>query len=280
MKAFLIARFGRFFVLCLAVLLAGCPGAGTTGGGAGKSGAGGHGGASDDLASKIGDYMPPLDRGKLEIAPPKGWDWANPGGDVLVAFKPKDAELNSLPRILLAAADSDSVGIDDVGPDNVEAFVRQISNSLPEPKPKEPVRAVSLGKHHFARYITFGKRRNQVVAQQTVTTVVGGRVYTLRLEVYQHQFEKYQAALSAVAMSMKSAGQNPVEAETPGAKGPPAAEPAAGSSPDKAKPDQPTEKPAAEPGKEEPAAKEEPVKKEPAEEKPAKEKSADPKPTE
>ena len=52
-------------------------------------------GTSDELASKIGEYMPPLDGGKLEVAAPKGWDWANPGGEVLVAFKPKDAELNT-----------------------------------------------------------------------------------------------------------------------------------------------------------------------------------------
>lgn len=236
MRTCVVGKVGSLLVLSFALLLCGCPSAGTTGGG--KSGAGGKG-SGDDLTSKIGEYMPPLDGGKLEIAAPKGWDWANPGGDVLVAFKPKDAELNSLPRVLLSVAESDSLGIDDVTPDNVEAFVRQVSDSLPAPKPKEPVRAVSLGKHHFARYLTFGKRRNQVVAQQTVKTVVGGRAYTLRLEVYQHQFEEHQWALSAVAMSMKFAAE---EAE--------AALPEAATSAEKAEPDQPAEKPAEGPDEE------------------------------
>ncbi|HPM81308.1 MAG TPA: hypothetical protein PLF81_11445 [Candidatus Anammoximicrobium sp.] len=245
MRRWAIGKVGGLFVLGMALTLGGCSGAGTTGGGAGGSGAGGAKGSSDDLASKIGDYMPPLDGGRLEIAPPKGWEWANPGGGVLVAFKPKGAELNSLPRILVSVADSDSVGIDNVAADNVEAFARQVADSLPEPKPKEPVRAVSLGKHQFARYITFGKRRNQVVAQQTVTTAVGGRVYTLRLEVYQHQFDKYQAALSAVAMSMKFPGGDAAQATEPAAEEPPAAE-AAGKSKEEAESDQPTAKTAKE----------------------------------
>ncbi len=241
MKTCVVGNLGSLIVLGLALLLNGCPGPGTTGGG-GKSAAGGKG-SGDELSSKIGEYMPPLDGGKLEIAAPKGWDWANPGGDVLVAFKPKDAEINSLPRVLLSVAESDSVGIHDVTPENVNAFVKQVSDSLPEPKPKEPVRAVTLGKHHFARYVTFGKRRNQVVAQQTLQTAVGGRAYTLRLEVYQHQFEKYQWAVSAVAASMKFAAEG-AEAELPEAT--PATE--------KAEPDQPAEKPAEGPD-EEPAEK-------------------------
>ena len=252
MKTCVVGEVGSLLVLSVALLLGGCPGAGTTGGSAGRSGAGAGGsGSADDPAGKIGEYMPPLDGGKLEVAAPKGWDWANPGGDVLVAFKPKDAELNSLPRVLLSVAESDSVGIDDVTPDNVEAFARQLSDSLPEPKPKEPVRAVNLGEHHFARYVTFGKRRNQVVAQQTLMTVVGGRVYTLRLEVYQHQFDKYQAALSTVAASMKFAGDVAADAAAP-AEEPPAAEPASKPT-EEAKPDQPAEKAAKEPA-EKPAA--------------------------
>lgn len=241
---------GGLLVLAVALLMAGCPGAGTTGGGAGKGGADAGGkGSADDLASKIGDYMPPLDGGKLEIAAPKGWDWANPGGGVLVAFKPKEAEINSLPRVLLSVADSDVAGIDNVTAENVEAFVRQVSDSLEDPKPKEPVRAVTFGKHHFARYLTFGKRRNQVVVMQSLKTISGGRVYTLRLEAYQHQFDKYKNVLSVIALSMKFAGEGPAEKPAPEAKEPPAAEP--GEKPPKeARPEQPAEeKPAAEAAK-------------------------------
>lgn len=258
-----VGKVGSLFVVSVALLLVGCPGAGTTGGG-GTSGAGGKS-SSDDLTSKIGDYLPPLDGGKLEIAAPKGWDWANPGGGVLVAFKPKDAEINSLPRVLLSVEES-AAGIDEVTPDNVEAFVRQVSESLSEPKPKEPVRAVQLGKHHFARYVTFAKRRNQVVAQQTLKTVAGGRAYTLRLEAYHHTLDKYQAAVSVAAMSMKFAGEDAGQAAAPAATEPEAAKPEAeepesgkpeSSKPDVVKPEakEPPAEPADEAAKDEKPAK-------------------------
>jgi hypothetical protein len=48
-----------------------------------------------------------------------------------------------------------------------------------------------------------GKRRGQVVVQQVLKTVVGGRTYSLQLEVYQPQFDQYKATLSAIAASMK-----------------------------------------------------------------------------
>lgn len=194
----------------LVVFVAGCSGNSPTG----TAGAGGIK-TSDDPVSKIGEYMPPLDGGKLEIAAPKGWDWANPGGGTLVAFKPKDAEINALPRVLLSVEDSEFPGIDDVTPSNVEDFVRLIGDSVADQKPKEPVRAVTVGGRQFARYLLLGKRRNQVVAQRFLTTVAGGRVYTLRLEAYQAQFDKVKAMLDVIAASMKFAGDGEAAAATP-----------------------------------------------------------------
>ena len=125
----------------LILFMAGCSGSDP----AGDTGADAGGKKADDaLASKIGDYMPPLDGGRLEIAAPKGWDWANPGGGVLVAFKPKGAEINALPRVLLSVADSDFPGIDDVTASNAEDFVRQVAASIADQKPKESARACTL----------------------------------------------------------------------------------------------------------------------------------------
>ena len=214
-------RLAGLMMVGVVVVAAGCPGTGPTGSG-GSPGSGGTK-SGDDPASKIGEYMPPLDGGKLEIAAPKGWDWANPGGDVLVAFKPKDAELNALPRVLLSVADSEFPGIDDVTPDNVDTFVRLVADSLADQKPKESARSLAVGKHHFARYMLLGKRRNQVVVQQFLTTVAGGRVYTLRLEVNQPQYDKYKTFLSVIAASMKFAGEAAApsaEPEKPAAEAP------------------------------------------------------------
>lgn len=226
------------------VFLSGCSGNGPTG----QSGPDAGGTKSgEDLARKIGDYMPPLDGGKLEIAAPKGWDWANPGGGALVAFKPKEAEINALPRVLLSVADSEFPGIDDVTSSNVADFVRLIAESVADQKPKEPASAVTAGRRQFARYLVLGKRRNQVVAQVSLATVAEGRVYTLRLEVYLAQFDKYESVLNVIAASMRFAGDEEAAA--------PAVAPA--KEPSEIEPSE-IEKPAA------PAPEEPPLEKEPA----------------
>jgi hypothetical protein len=45
-----------------------------------------------------------------------------------------------------------------------------------------------------------------VVARQTLKTVAGDRLYTIRLDVYAPQFSKYEQAAFAVAASMKFSG--------------------------------------------------------------------------
>ena len=201
LRGSLCVRAASLWLLGGMFLAAGCSG----GGSADKSGAAASGGAkpSDVLAEKLGDYMPPLDQGRLEIAAPKGWNWANPGGGVLVAFKPQDAEVNALPRVLLTVEDSPFLELDDVTSANVEELVSLVADSLGEAKPQEPVRAVTAAGQPFAQYTLLAKRRSQIVVQQILKTIVGGRAYTLQLEVYQPQFDQHKMALNVIAASMK-----------------------------------------------------------------------------
>lgn len=215
-----IRMLGRTAWLLLAGVLIGF--AGCSGGGSAGPPQGGAAGAKtdSDFASKIGDYMPPLDGGRLEIAVPKGWDWANPGGSALVAFKPKDAEINDLPRVLLSVADCEFPGIDDVTAQNTADFVQQLTASVAEQKPKDPVRAVTINGRPFARYQLLAKRRNQVVVQRILTTVAASRIYTLRLEVYQPELDSAESALDVIAASMRfPAGDVPAEATPAGEPG-------------------------------------------------------------
>ena len=55
-------------------------------------------------------------------------------------------------------------------------------------------------------YVDFAKKGNAVVAQQTLKTVVGGRLYTVRLDVYAPQFSRFEQAAYAVVASMKFSG--------------------------------------------------------------------------
>ena len=159
--------------------------------------------AASDLKVKIGDYMPPLEGGRLEIAPPEDWDWDRPGGDYIVGFVPRGSELNSLPRILVSAEDSPYPEVRRVSRDNLQEFVTTVSDSIADKKFAKPVRPLILGENAFACYGTFVRKNNAVVSQQVLETVVAGRRYAVRLEVYERQFDKYRDAAYAVAMSMK-----------------------------------------------------------------------------
>jgi len=194
-------------VLCLAA--AGC---GKTGDDKGDKGtaageAGGTAGFSvEDIEGKIGEYMPPLEGGTLEIAAPRGWEWTRPrGGDIdyLVGFHKKDSSLENLPRILVSVEDSPFASVSDVNEGNVDQLVALVSQTVDASKLKEAVQPVILGSTACARYVGMAKRRNALVAKQTLITVVGGRAYTIRLEAYDREFTKYRDMGHAVAASMK-----------------------------------------------------------------------------
>jgi hypothetical protein len=156
-----------------------------------------------DLKIGIGEYMPPLENGNLEIASPEGWDWARPGGDYLVGFVPRGSDMNSLPRILVSADDPPYPDFQRVTKDNMGEFAKAVSDSLADQKLAEPAQALLLGENPFCRTVTFAKRKNAVVSRQILETVVAGRRYTVTLEVYERQFDKYRDAAYAVAMSMR-----------------------------------------------------------------------------
>ena len=173
---------------------------------------------ASDLSIGIGEYMPPLEGGNLEIASPQDWDWARPGGDYLVGFVPHGSELNSLPRILVSSEECPYPGIRQVSEDNVQEFAQSVSDSVADQELAEPVRPLILGENAFVCQVTFAKRKNAVVSRQILETVAAGRRYIVRLEVYERQFDKYRDAAYAVAMSMKfgaGGGSPPPDTEEP-----------------------------------------------------------------
>ncbi|MBC8869926.1 MAG: hypothetical protein H8E44_10935 [Planctomycetes bacterium] len=204
-------------VLCLAV--AGCGKTGDDNGGEGAAAgeAGGTAGFSvEDIEGKIGDYMPTLEGGTLKIAAPREWEWERPRGgdsDYLVGFHKKGSLLNNLPRILVTVEDSPFASVSDVNEDNVDQLVALVSQTVDASKLKEAVQPVILGRMACARYVGMAKKRNALVAKQTLITVVGGRAYTIRLEAYDREFTKYRDMGYAVAASMKFSAPG-----TPGAR--------------------------------------------------------------
>jgi hypothetical protein len=174
-----------------------------------------------DLQDKIGNYMPPLEGGSLEIAAPSGWEWSWAGSGYLVGFHEKDSSLNNLPRILVSVEDSPFLGITNVDDGNITELVNQVSKSVAGKELNEPTEPIILGGGKWARYVDFAKKGNAVVARQTLKTVAGGRLYTIRLDVHAPKFSTHEQAAYAVAASMKffetTESAPPTEAQGPAA---------------------------------------------------------------
>ena len=161
----------------------------------------------DALRIKIGDYMPPLEEGQLKIAAPVGWDWERPGKGFLVGFCQENSSLNNLPRILVSVEDSPLPGIEKLDEENVGELVDHVAGSLAGKEPAEPVKPIILSGAAWVRYVDYAKKGNALVARQTLKTIASGRLYTVRLDVYAAQLEKFRHAAFAVAASMKFSAQ-------------------------------------------------------------------------
>lgn len=223
MKRIGFGRTANWVVVALCLAVMGCEPPGTEKAAKTAYTSGAQDSSDADLQSMIGDYMPPLEGGSLEIAAPRGWEWSRAGADYLVGFHEKGSSLNNLPRILVSVEDSPYPGITDIDDTNIKDLVAQVSKSLAGKELKEAVAPVTLGKKNCARFVDFAKKGNAVVARQTLKTVAGGRLYTIRLDVHAPQFSKFERAAYAVAASMKFSGATASSAPTP-VEEPPASE--------------------------------------------------------
>ncbi len=193
------------WVAFVAVLLfPGCGPSGSTSGNRSASSASGSASVSESgVEQLIGEYMPPLEGGKLEIAPPKEWNFSRAGSEYLVGFHPSDSSLNDLPRILISVEASPFAGIDDLDASNAEQVVQAVKATLGDDQTKSPPAAVTLGGRTWIEHVGLGKSRNALVARQVLQTVVGGRLYKIRLEVFDRHFGNQRKAGYAVAASAK-----------------------------------------------------------------------------
>lgn len=164
-----------------------------------------------ELKAKPGDYMPPLDNGRIEIAPPEGWDWKRPGSPYLTGFCEKGGSINNLPRILIKAEDNSFAGFENVTEENVVDFAIAVAQQLGDEKLLAPVEPMVLGDIACARYVKLGRMNNAAVGEQVTLTVANGRLYTVRLEAIEHQFQTYRDQGYAVVAGLKiiKSGETP-----------------------------------------------------------------------
>lgn len=159
----------------------------------------------------VGDYLPPLDDGRVEIAPPEGWKTLPRHADFLVVFN-KGESANDFPRISITASDTSS-GIADVTEDSAGAFAEAMAKQLRSEKKSfiaEPPKPIILGDQTWSRYVRNPIYNGEPIAIQMLQTVRGGRQYNVELIVnvkvqdqYAEDLKAGRDAAYAVAANMK-----------------------------------------------------------------------------
>lgn len=165
---------------------------------------------SADEMPAIDGYLPPLDDGRVEIAPPAGWKVLSRRPNYLANFTKGKA--SELPRISITVGEPPE-GLDDVTEENAAEFARAIAKRLKSEKKTsiaEPPKPIILGDVVWSRHVRNPLNAGDPVAIQTLQTIRGGRLYTIDLMINVPSPENYAAALQierdqayAVAANMK-----------------------------------------------------------------------------
>ena len=154
---------------------------------------------------KLGEYLPPLDMNRLEIAPPAGWQVPPRDSRWLAHFQEKTS--SKYPAILVTAEDFGSNFT--VTGKNVNEFAGKVA----EAQDLSTVKPLEIGPFVGAMYRTRAKQKtgiSMVVDRLFLETVVAGRKYVLELRTRDGSLAEYQPYLYAVAAGMKI-GDSPEE---------------------------------------------------------------------
>ena len=148
---------------------------------------------------KLGPYIGPLDEGRVEVAPPRGWHVPGRRSEFLIRFQTN--QTSTYPTIIVKAEDCEEVL--DVSKKNAAEFVR----ALKEAGADKNVAPIQIGSFAGATH----RRKNKVdydfkeitVDQLFVETVIAGRKYAFELRTREGTVEQYAPHLYAVARGIK-----------------------------------------------------------------------------
>ena len=160
----------------------------------------------------LGDYLPPLDGGRIEFAPPKGWNVPPASSDYVVRVQ-KSAKEN-FPSIVVTAEDSE--GIANTSAENVKEFAGRVAAAVK--KDKSAVTPMEIGKFVGVAYRKRAKVKKPVTRILEVLyleTVVAGRKYRIELRCEEGSLEESQpylfAAVKGIKFLEKGADEKPRE---------------------------------------------------------------------
>lgn len=157
----------------------------------------------------IGDYMPPLDEDRIEIAKPKGWLAFPRDSNFLTRFY--QTNRNGLPRIEIKVEPKTYDDLATVTPENVEQFAKLVAVELGDLKLVEAVLPLQVGDTPCARYVGLvelklptGKKIS--AERQRLIVLQDGRQYTIDLLVLPNTLRKSRNAAYAVCASLRFGG--------------------------------------------------------------------------
>lgn len=219
-----------FSVGCLAAwaaLVMTLPGCGSSSGGSAgsaKSAAATKAAPKTPALPKLGEYLPPLDENRVEIAPPAGWQVPPRDSRWLAHFQEKTS--SKYPAIIVTAADYGSDFT--VTGKNANEFAKKVA----EEQDLSTVKPVEIGRFVGAIYRTRAKQKtgiSVVLDRLFLETVVNGRKYIVELRTRDGSLLEYQPYLYAVAAGMKFGSEpeavasvEPATEEKPAKAAPPA----------------------------------------------------------
>jgi hypothetical protein len=165
----------------------------------------------DKLA--IGDYMPPLDDDRVEIAKPQGWQAMPRDSAFLTRFYRTNR--NGLPRIEITVEPRTYGDLATVTSENVEQFVKLVAERLGDLELVEKVIPLQIGDTPCARYV--GRVDLKLSAGQTISAerqrllvLQDGRLYTIDLLVMPKTLRQSRDAAYAVCAGLRfGGGQQP-----------------------------------------------------------------------
>ena len=148
----------------------------------------------------LSDYLPPLDGGRIEFAPPNGWNVPPASSDYVVRVRKSGKE--SYPSIVVTAEDSE--GMANVSAENVKEFAGRVAAAVE--KDKSAVTPMEIGRFVGVAYRKRAKVKRPVTRILEVLyleTVVAGRKYRIELRCEEGSLEKSQPYLFAVVKGIK-----------------------------------------------------------------------------
>lgn len=188
----------------LLVLLVGCGGLLGCGGGELRGERGGLNRQTQATLPKLGEYMVPLDDGRIQVAPPAGWEIGPRKADYVIWFrKSRDS---AYPCILVSAEDFE--GPSGVREANVAQFAGEVREHLEDAgKTAKGLSPLVVDAFAGVTYRSVGKTKqkfNTILLDRVfVSTAVSGRLYTFELRTPRDLLSATESAVVAVAAGAK-----------------------------------------------------------------------------